>query len=82
VRRLTTWSFAMRELTFEEVSMISGAEVTAGGIVGSAVAGAVVWAVGGAGVAGVGAVPGALAGAVTGVASYVIFEVVKDLIDK
>ena len=72
----------MRELNFYEVELVTGAEITAGGLIGSAVAGAVVGAVGGAFVGGVGAGPGALAGAITSVAGYVIFETIKDLVDK
>ena len=71
----------MRELTVNEVEFVSGGEVTLGGVVGSAIAGAVVGAVGGSVVGGVGAIPGAVGGAITGVASYAIFETVKDFID-
>lgn len=71
----------MRELTFNEIEAVSGAEVTSGGIVASAISGAVVGAAGGAMVGGVGAVPGALAGAITTVAGYMLYETIKDLID-
>ena len=71
----------MRELTCNELQFVSGAEITTGGVVASAVGGAVVGAAGGAMVGGIGAVPGALAGAITTVAGYMLFETIKDMID-
>lgn len=71
----------MRDLTVNEVEMVSGAEMTAGGLIASAAAGAATGAIGGALVGGVGAVPGALAGAMLGVISYGLYEGIKDMID-
>lgn len=71
----------MRELTFNEVEAVSGAEVTSGGLIASAVAGGITGGLAGATAAGVGAIPGALGGAMLGVISYTLYEGIKDLID-
>ncbi|GAB3371485.1 hypothetical protein GCM10027431_20410 [Lysobacter rhizosphaerae] len=71
----------MRELTFNEIEAVSGAEVTRGGIVASAISGAAVGGATGALVGGIGAGPGALAGAITTVAGYMLFETIKDMLD-
>lgn len=72
-------SLKMRELTANEMMMVSGAKMTTGGLIGSAAAGAVTGGLAGAMVGGVGAAPGALAGAALGMLSYSIYEICSDI---
>ena len=69
----------MHELTANETMMISGAEMTSGGLIGSAAAGAVTGGLAGAMVGGVGTGLGALGGAILGVISYSIYEICSDI---
>lgn len=79
----------MRELTFNEVSFVSGGEMTASGFVGAVVSGAatgaVVGGLAGSAVGAAGAIPGAvsgaLQGAMIGALSYSIVEAVKDIME-
>jgi hypothetical protein len=67
---------SMRELNFDEMNMVGGADFSWQAAGASMVAGGVAGGLGGMALGGIGAAPGALAGALAGGITYGVYEVV------